>query len=383
MPLNVDDVDLHPDMAELPVPKIGITEMTISLIKFKLTDTLQHTIRQWHNTATQQSPSDNVSAELTPEQKEVWINQCHQQIEQIYFSGLELSLPSTWVVTTVIRLHLSTMWLMVFPHTQRHDEGVVLPERIREKLFIASIESIEYGNLLDNDSRASQWRWYFGMYRQWHSVVFTLSELCRKTQGQLVDRAWDAVEIMVQTRFRNRKKKVQQLLLWQLVKRMLIKARMAREKTFLDDSLLRGVGPNGDLPVSIACYPAIDALLKSERSVKVMSPKAGASHLTTTLEYLEAQTTFDGVAEINPPQQMGRAAGLDGNWDTAAFNAGTSLPYAKEFVGVLGDDSVPDQIFFGSGARGTGPILFIDENGQYGWRETNADDDRHISDDVF
>ncbi|KAH6967607.1 fungal-specific transcription factor domain-containing protein [Ilyonectria sp. MPI-CAGE-AT-0026] len=383
MPLNVDDVDLHPDMAELPVPKIGITEMTISLIKFKLTDTLQHILRQWHNTATQQSPSDDDSAELTPEQKEVWINQSHQQIEQIYFSGLELSLPSTWVVTTVIRLHLSTMWLMVFPHTQRHDEGVVLPERIREKLFIASIESIEYGNLLDNDSRASQWRWYFGSYRQWHSVVFTLSELCRKTQGQLVDRAWDAVEVMVQTRFRNRKKKVQQLLLWPLVKRMLIKARMAREKTFLDDLLLKGVGPNGDLPVSIACYPAIDALLKSERSVKVMSPKAGASHPTTTLEYLEAQTTFDGAAEINPPQQMGGAVGLDGNWDTSAFNAGTSLLYAKEFVGVLGDDSVPDQIFLGSGARGTGPIMLTDGNSQYGWRDTNADDDGHILDDVF
>ncbi|KAH6880675.1 hypothetical protein B0T10DRAFT_142317 [Thelonectria olida] len=342
MPLNIDDVDLYPGMAELPVSKMGVTEMTISLIKFELTDALQHILRQWHNTAPQLSSSERIVAELTIEQKEVWIYQRHQQIEQIYLSGLDLSLPSAWVVATVIRLHLSTMWLMVFPHKQRHDGGVVLPERIREKLFIASIESIENGNLLDNDSRASQCRWYFGMYRQWHSVVFTLSELCRRAQGQLVDRAWDAVEVMVRTRFWNRKK-VQQLLLWQLVKRMLIKARMAREKTFLHNSLSRGVRPNGDRPVSIACYPAIDALLKSERCVKVMSPKAGASYPTATLEYLEAQTTFTGVAEINPPQQMHRAVAVDGAWDPLDFNTGTPLLYTEEFVReVLGDDSVPD-----------------------------------------
>ncbi|KAK2468929.1 hypothetical protein H9L39_19521 [Fusarium oxysporum f. sp. albedinis] len=267
MPLNVDDADLSEKMDELPKSRGRFTEMTISLIAFELTNTLRRVLLSLEEPSSQ-SPK-GLYYQSTGDERKGWVIQSHQRIEQTYLANLDVSQPFAWVAFTYARLVMSKMWLVVYtPATIRH-EITELPADIVEKLFEASLEVIEEGNRLDNDPRADQWRWYFGKDLQWHSIILLLSELSRHSSGDLVDRAWNAIEGLVRGRFQGEGNgPQQQVLLWQLIRRLLIKARMTREKKFMEESRLRGEGLHVNHPRPLDCHPAIDKLLANESRVK-------------------------------------------------------------------------------------------------------------------
>lgn len=266
MPLNVDDADLSEKMDELPKSRRGLTEMTISLIAFELTNTLRRVLLSLEDPSSQ-SPKD-LHYQSTGEERKGWVIQSHQRIEQTYLANLDISQPFAWVAFTYARLVMSKMWLVVYTPATIPHEITELPAGIVGKLFEASLEAIEEGNRLDNDPRAGQWRWYFGKDLQWHSIILLLSELSRHSSGDLVDRAWNAIEGLVRGRFQGEGNgPQQQVLLWQLIRRLLIKARMTREKKFMEESRLRGEGLYVNHPRPLDCHPAIDKLLANERRV--------------------------------------------------------------------------------------------------------------------
>ncbi|RKK83024.1 hypothetical protein BFJ68_g17488 [Fusarium oxysporum] len=267
MPLNVDDADLSEKMDELPKSRGGFTEMTISLIAFELTNTLRRVLLSLEDPSSQ--PPRGLHYQSTGDERKGWVIQSHQRIEQTYLANLDVSQPFAWVAFTYARLVMSKMWLVVYTPATIPHEITEFPADIVEKLFEASLEAIEEGNRLDNDPRAGQWRWYFGKDLQWHSIILLLSELSRHSSGDLVDRAWNAIEGLVRGRFQGEGNgPQQQVLLWQLIRRLLIKARMTREKKFMEDSRLRGEGLYVNHPRPLDCHPAIDKLLANESRVK-------------------------------------------------------------------------------------------------------------------
>src|SRR5690349_18440693 len=72
--------------------------------------------------------------------------------------------------------------------------GATLPQETKDKLFITSLENIEYSILLETEARTMKWGWLFRTYVQWHAIAFLLSELCVRTKGEAVERAWRALE---------------------------------------------------------------------------------------------------------------------------------------------------------------------------------------------
>ncbi|EXK25034.1 hypothetical protein FOMG_18276 [Fusarium oxysporum f. sp. melonis 26406] len=267
MPLNVDDADLSENMDELPKSRRGLTEMTFSLIAFELTNTLRFVLLSLEDPSSQ-SPKD-LHYQSNGKERKDWVIQSHQRIEQTYLANLDVSQPFAWVAFTYARLVMSKMWLVVYTPATIPHEIAELPANIVGKLFEASLEAIEEGNRLDNDPRAGQWRWHFGKDLQWHSIILLLSELSRHSSGDLVDRAWNAIEGLVRGRFQGeRNGPHQQVLLWQLIRRLLIKARMTREKKFMEELRLRGEGLYANHPRPLDCHPAIDKLLANESRVK-------------------------------------------------------------------------------------------------------------------
>lgn len=240
--------------------------MTISLIGFELTNTLRRVLLSLGDTSSQ--PGKDLLCQPTGEEIKSWVIQCHQKIEQTYLANLDVSQPFAWVASTYARLVMSKMWLVGYAPATISHEITDLPADIVGKLFVASLEAIEEGNQLDNDLRARQWRWYFGKDLQWHSIILLLSELSRHSSGDLVDRAWNAIEGLVRCRFQGEGSGAQQkVLLWQLVRRLLAKARMTREKKFMEELRLRGNGSHGDHPRPLDSHPAIDKLLANESCV--------------------------------------------------------------------------------------------------------------------
>ncbi|GME47306.1 hypothetical protein GTA08_BOTSDO11736 [Neofusicoccum parvum] len=190
IPLNVNDVDLDPAMKEFPKERIGCTEMTFCLVRFEVANVYRRI---------QYVPPGPVRcsryfSSVSLEQKERWITEVHSKIEEKYLRDCDMTVPLYWVIATVSRLIMSKMWLMIYHPYQRLDGGASLPQETKDKLFVTSLENVEYSILLETEERTQKWGWLFRTYVQWHAIAFLLSELCIRTKGELVARAWRAVE---------------------------------------------------------------------------------------------------------------------------------------------------------------------------------------------
>ncbi|KAF1831379.1 hypothetical protein BDW02DRAFT_505413 [Decorospora gaudefroyi] len=231
MPLNVNDADLHPDMTEFPQERKGFTDMTFCLLRFEIANIFRRIVYI--------PPGPNKCHEffsgLTIEQKEKWIKDCHHAIEEKYLKDCDMTVPLCWVTATISRLIMSKMWLVVYHPHQRKDGGATLPQETKDKLFITSLENIEYSILLETEARTMKWGWLFRTYVQWHAIAFLLSELCIRTKGEAVERAWRALEATAGRWWfplgdAAPLPQRQQGCLWKPLRKLLAKAKAARER---------------------------------------------------------------------------------------------------------------------------------------------------------
>lgn len=79
-----------------------------------------------------------------------------------------------------------------------------------------------------------KWGWLFRTYVQWHAIAFLLSELCVRTKGEAVERAWRALEATAGKWWyplnESASKRYRQGCLWRPLRKLMAKARAARER---------------------------------------------------------------------------------------------------------------------------------------------------------
>jgi len=218
-------------MTDFPEERQGFTDMTFCLLRFELANILRRIVYI--------PPGPNKCTEffagLTIRQKEKWINDCHQAMENKYLKNCDMNIPICWVTATISRLIMSKMWLVVYHPYQRKDGGTTLPQETKDKLFITSLENVEYSLLLETEARTMKWGWLFRSYVQWHAIAFLLSELCVRTKGEAVERAWRALEATAGRWWfplndSSTAGKGQQGCLWKPLRKLLEKAKAARER---------------------------------------------------------------------------------------------------------------------------------------------------------
>lgn len=244
MPLNVNDVDISPGMKEFPEETQGCTDMSFCLIRFEVANTF----RRINYIPPGPQRCNEFFTNVTLQDKERWITECHQRLEERYLKHCDMSVPLFWVTATVARLMMSKMWLMVYHPFQRKDGGQSLPPETKEKLFITSLENMEYSILLETESRTMKWGWLFKTYMQWHALAFMLSELCVRTTGDLVDRAWTAVDRVQDGRWAMEiPNDTRAGHLWRPLKKLHRKAKEARQRG-LQEAALAKQRAGGSLP---------------------------------------------------------------------------------------------------------------------------------------
>ena len=222
MPLNINDEDLSPDMEKAPVPRVGGTEMTFCLVRFEVS----RTTRKFLELPGEPTQPDEAAAVVRL--KEKWIEECRVTLEENYLKHCDTADPLSWVSATVVRLIMAKMWLMLHHPFQHHDDGSELPVEIRNRLFESSIEVIEYARLLEIAHATQQWGWLFRTYVQWHPIAFILSELCMRTEGDNVDRAWNAVNGVFND-WGEQVTRAHKGMLWRPMNKLMAKAQRARE----------------------------------------------------------------------------------------------------------------------------------------------------------
>ncbi|KAH7024282.1 fungal-specific transcription factor domain-containing protein [Macrophomina phaseolina] len=280
IPLNVNDTDLTPDMADFPPERTGCTEMTFCLVRYEVANVY----RRIQYVPPGPIRCNRYFSSVSLEQKERWITEVHSKIEEKYLRDCDMTVPLYWVIATVSRLIMSKMWLMIYHPYQRLDGGASLPQETKDKLFVTSLENIEYSILLETEGRTQKWGWLFRTYVQWHAIAFLLSELCHRTRGDLVARAWRAVEATAARRWNDLNSDQKKGCLWRPLRKLVSRARAAREAELLKErqeflkaqaSTQQSFPDFSGQPMGMDLFPQIAAIQQQQQQTRLGSTAFG------------------------------------------------------------------------------------------------------------
>ncbi|KAF2711841.1 hypothetical protein K504DRAFT_465575 [Pleomassaria siparia CBS 279.74] len=319
MPLNVFDKDLTHDMEALPEERTGFTDMTFCLIRFEVANIFRRILYI--------PPGPNKCSQfffaLTIPEKEKWISEAHQRLEDKYLSKADMTIPLYWVTATISRLVMSKMWLIVYHPHQRRDGGASLPQETKDKLFITSLENIEYSILLETEARTMKWGWLFRTYVQWHAIAFLLSELCVRTKGEAVDRAWRALEVTAgrwwfplgDPSYRKGK----QGCLWKPLRKLMAKARAARERELTLEHAIQALKNGG---VVYQDYHQVFDQMHNPASINQPSPEGIDKMLRPAAPRLGEMPNAQPPTWTDSPttSNLQRDVLNDGHTDMSSFN---------------------------------------------------------------
>lgn len=192
IPLNIDDSDLTVHMKEAPQPRVGLTEMTFSLIRFEAT-ALFRRLQYASTTSLGQSDIEQGLAE-----KMTQISETQQRIQKLYLKYCDLSDPFSWYMYTIAQIVFIKMQLVVHHPSLRRAGYAELPQETQDRLFTSSIIILEFWLALNTEKKTQKWRWLCETYIQWYALAFLLSALCVRLENQEVERAWNAVDASLQ-----------------------------------------------------------------------------------------------------------------------------------------------------------------------------------------
>lgn len=231
-PLNINDSDLERNSTKTPEEHEGATQMTFDLVRYCVSTT----VRRLTFLPPGPGPCRTKIESITLEHKEHIIEELHQYVENKYLRHLDMSVPLHWVTATVARLIMAKMWLVVHHPLKRSDVGYGLPEETKDRLFTTSVEVIDFSRLLETEKATRKWGWLFRTYVQWHALAFVLSQLCVRTEGPEVDRAWMAIESVFDD-WGGIMSTTQRGMMWKPLRKLMSRARLARTKALQQRAL--------------------------------------------------------------------------------------------------------------------------------------------------
>ncbi|KAH8746777.1 fungal-specific transcription factor domain-containing protein [Diaporthe sp. PMI_573] len=182
-PSNLEDSDLYAEMKELPPPRRGWTQVTLSLINFQGARTwhrLSAMAASWEERPTPESVRAQIVQELR-DYVEGFLQHCNPVIPQQRQTILVARFTTRKVdfVTRQQWLHLEY---------QEARESFATEGNLEEALGI-----LDAGMSLASDELLRPYRWSMGTYPQYHMLLHILWHLCVKPEGPGVERAWNAI----------------------------------------------------------------------------------------------------------------------------------------------------------------------------------------------
>ncbi len=183
-PSNVNDSDLDPGMSEPPIESQSRTEMLFSLTRFEISFAIRKVV------FSEKFSHDNSYPVMTLTQKNEYIEQLGQRLQDKYLRYCDMKIPFCFVTASANRLILSKMKMMIRHPLQQLDSSLA-----NEDLFVTSMEIIEQAHSLKSDKSSQKWVWLFQTYVGWDTLAYLLRCLCSRITGDTVARAWRVVDM--------------------------------------------------------------------------------------------------------------------------------------------------------------------------------------------
>lgn len=190
LPLNVNDADLFPEMAEPPAEHSRTTEMIYCLIKYEASIVIRRSepmVGVKHNFAEWMGPN------LPLATKDKWINELESAIEGKYLQYCDPKIPMHHLAILAARLGMCRFRLR--SHHPRNNPNWSSPEETN-LLFETSVRLLGYDNALRRTNYPHYLMRPAASRTKLDALICVLTELRRRTKGDLVETAWHEVEIL-------------------------------------------------------------------------------------------------------------------------------------------------------------------------------------------
>jgi hypothetical protein len=189
-PSNINDSDIGPESTEFPAPREGRSDCAVSIVRCEICALSRRLVAAASAMSSLCPGADQSSVA----ERERMLIEVYQRVEHKFLQHvLDETDPLYWVAAMIARVIVAKMCLVIYQPMLFPGSEYELSDEIRQRIFVAAIEVIEYNHKLNVDPRCKQYRWLFKTYTNWHAIAYTLIETCRRPWTALVERGWDAV----------------------------------------------------------------------------------------------------------------------------------------------------------------------------------------------
>lgn len=190
LPLNIEDEDIHPNMADPPLERNGITCITPCLIKCEILECLRK-LSTAHFGETRWDALSSPDVKLT--KKDITISRIEDHLEAKYLRYCDPSSTLDTFVSIMIRSIVCRMKL--FAHNPRHfaKSPSEVPISERNIVFTNATKLLEYVLLLKSGHNGIDRYMWLGMTFLWNSMLYLLIEVRYRKTGPEVDSSWKLI----------------------------------------------------------------------------------------------------------------------------------------------------------------------------------------------
>ncbi|KAG6010053.1 hypothetical protein E4U21_000496 [Claviceps maximensis] len=189
-PTNINDSDIGPDSINAPVPREGKSDCAVVVVRCEICALARKLLTAGSAMSSLCPSSENSSMA----DRERMLIDMYQRVEHKFLQHvLDETDTLYWVAAMIARIIVAKMCLVIYQPMLFPGSNFELSDEIRQRIYVAAIEVIEYNHRLNTDSRCKQYSWLFKTYATWHAIAYTLIETCRRPWTALVERGWDAV----------------------------------------------------------------------------------------------------------------------------------------------------------------------------------------------
>ncbi|KAF2769757.1 hypothetical protein EJ03DRAFT_242113, partial [Teratosphaeria nubilosa] len=186
-PANLNDCDLDPQAVEVPVSRIGVTEMTFVRVRWEA----QRMVHKLWNIKKQAKGSGDMSG-LRAQQYQ-FFNEASARLKEEYLDHMDSSRPYDWMCRLFLEGMIHKVRMMIEHPFGQIPKKDMSPEE-RFKLLQSSVYDINFAHSLATDRRTEQWQWFFRRYVQWHSLAIVVAELPRIKDRSFTLSAWAVLD---------------------------------------------------------------------------------------------------------------------------------------------------------------------------------------------
>ncbi|KAF4978382.1 hypothetical protein FZEAL_5223 [Fusarium zealandicum] len=226
LPSNINDADIDPSFTDPPTPRQGRSDTAVCLVRYEIIALT----RRLFTVMSEMGPVDPKNVEKSLEERERMLIEVYDRIEDKFLKHAVMDEdPLFWMASLIARVIMAKIGLIIYQPVLFPGTGPDLSKEIRTRLWISTIEIVEYNHILNIDPRCRQWRWLFQSYRQWHAIAYMLLEVSRRPWTVTSERAWEATQILEYDHPMNDTSSANHTAAWMPIKRLYSKAKRHRE----------------------------------------------------------------------------------------------------------------------------------------------------------